>query len=237
MIGRSRLHKSTLATAATLIGLALPSISLAQTMEKLQGRVHKAAEVLNILMSDEESRIPVPMLQESRCVAIIPQVIKIGFIMGFQGGKGLVSCRFGSGWSRPSYIELGGVSLGLQMGAKATDFVLLFVRANAPEQLSKDNVTLGADASVALGPVAKTVEESTDLELKRDVYSYSRIRGIFVGISMDGAVVRVHDDANRMAYSDETEVTGLFESTADSAPPMLKEFINALEKWAPAAEE
>lgn len=127
-------------------------------------------------------------------------MIRAGFVIGAKYGKGLVSCRTNNGWSHPSYIELVGGSWGAQIGVQSVDLVLVFVRANAADVMSRGNFTLGADASIAAGPIGRGAQVGTDYKLSSEIYSYSVVRGLFAGIALQGTSVQVDRSANRAVY-------------------------------------
>ena len=168
--------------------------------DKLVQRALEATTTLDEIMSAPDQGIPSSLLARAGCVAVIPNVKKVGFIFGGRYGRGLVSCRTEGGWSRPSFVSITGGSFGFQIGAQSTDFVLVFVNREAANQLLGDNFTLGADASVSAGPVGRTAEAGTDATLRTEIYAYSRSRGLFAGVSLEGANLATDLEANEDAY-------------------------------------
>ena len=150
--------------------------------DKLVERALEATTVLGEIMSAPDQGIPGSLLARAGCVAVIPNVRKVGFIFGGRYGRGLVSCRTEGGWSRPSFVSLTGGSFGFQIGVQSTDLVLVFVNREAAERLLGNQFTLGADASVSAGPVGRTAEAGTDVTLRTEIYAYSRSRGAFAGV-------------------------------------------------------
>ena len=149
----------------------------------------KSAKVLTEIMATPDKGIPRDLLAKAECVAVFPKVVKGGFIIAGQAGRGVASCRTSSGWSAPAYFELKGGSVGLQVGGQATDFVLLFMNQGGMQSLLSDRFELGGDASIAAGPVGRTASASTDVKMDAQILSYSRSKGLFGGISLKGTVI------------------------------------------------
>jgi lipid-binding SYLF domain-containing protein len=146
--------------------------------------------------------IPLELLDGAECVVVFPSVLKAGLIVGGRGGRGVASCRTAVGWSAQAYFTLGGGSFGLQIGAKSTDFVMLFMDKDGLNSLLSDEFTLGADASVAAGPVGRQAGASTDLKLDAQILSYSRSKGLFVGLGLKGVVIKPDKDDMRDVYGE-----------------------------------
>ena len=161
----------------------------------------KAAKVFDAIMQVPDKSIPQDLLAHAKAIAVFPQVIKASFIVGGEGGRGVVSRRTSTGWSDPVFFRAGGGSVGWQIGASATDFVLLFMNDEAMGGLMKNKFELGAEAGVAGGPVGREAGAGTDALMNAEVLSYSRSRGLFAGISLKGVVVRPEDDLNQAVYS------------------------------------
>src|SRR5207249_2234003 len=180
---------------ATVLCLLLMASAICLAQEKVDKKIKdevnqsaKAAKVFNEVMNTPDKEIPRSVLDSAECVGVFPDVIKAGFIVGGRGGRGVISCRTANGWSAPAYFKLGGGSFGLQIGAESTDFVLLFMNKDAVNSLLKSKFTLGADASVAAGPVGREAGAATDAKLNAQILSYSRSKGLFAGIELSGAV-------------------------------------------------
>ena len=216
--------------------LATPTIGFAagQDRVKLGERAVEAATVLDEIMGTLESSIPAALFEGARCVAVIPRVVKVGFIFGGRHGRGLLSCRVGSGWSRPAYISITGGSFGLQIGAQATDFVLVFANELAAKALLTNKITMGGDASVSAGPVGRTAEAATDVTFRTEIYSYSRSRGLFAGLSLEGASLRIDTTANEAVYEKEVDAEELLFSAGDQVPSEVAPFLRALQRHDPA---
>ena len=164
-------------------------------------RAEDATRVLTEIMSIPENAIPEELMARAHGIAVIPHVVKGAFGIGGQWGKGLMSQRHEDGhWSAPSYIDIGGGSFGLQIGVQANDVVLVFTDENGLKGLMRGKVKLGADASATAGPVGRKAEIGTDVLLRSGIFAYSRSKGLFAGISLDGSVVGIDDDANQRIY-------------------------------------
>ena len=163
-------------------------------------RTQKAAEVFKEIMNTPDKGIPRDLLDSAKCIAIIPGDKKFAFIFGGSYGRGLVTCRTGHGWSAPMFLAINGGSVGYQIGGSSTDVVMLFMNDHALHSLLSDKFKLGADASVAAGPVGRDAAAATDLKLNSEVLSYSRSKGIFAGVSLDGAVVQADKSGDQALY-------------------------------------
>ena len=183
-------------TIGTLV-LALTCGTVAQAQANLEDEASqsdKAARVFREVMDTPDKGIPQDLLEKAECVAVFPQVIQAGFILGGRGGRGVASCRTPQGWSAPAFFTLGGGSIGLQIGAQSTDFIMLFMNTDGLNSLLTNEFTLGGDASVAAGPVGRQAGASTDLKLTAKILSYSRSKGLFAGLELKGVVVKPDTD-------------------------------------------
>jgi lipid-binding SYLF domain-containing protein len=183
------------ALAAALISTATPS---AQTEEA--DRVAEAARVLDEIQAVKDQSIPQSLLDKARAIAVFPSTIKGAFLVGAQRGKGVLSGRSTRGWSPPAFVTLTGGSVGLQIGGQATDIVLVVLNERGLTNLSSNSFKLGGDASVAAGPVGREASASTDARFQAEILSYSRSRGAFAGLSLNGSTIRADRDANRRIY-------------------------------------
>lgn len=182
------------ATAATPQGV---QDQKAQVVERL----NMAADDLNALINAPDSGIPETVLAKAKCVAIIPDMVKGGFVFGGQHGRGMATCRTPNGrWSAPAPIALSGGSWGAQIGVESADVVLLFMNDQAVQSLLNDKVKLGADASVAAGPIGRHAEASTDVKMNSQILSYSRTKGLFAGLNLNGAKVTQDMDSTVALY-------------------------------------
>ena len=160
----------------------------------------KAARVFDEIMGTREKSIPQDLLDRAEAVAVFPSVIKAGFIVGGRGGRGVISRRVAGGWSAPAFFDLAGGSIGLQIGASSTDFILLFMNERAVESLLGDKFEIGAEGSAAAGPVGRSASASTDARLNAQILSYSRSRGAFAGLELKGVVIKPDNEDNSYVY-------------------------------------
>lgn len=160
----------------------------------------RAARVFNEIMGTREKSIPQDLLDKAEAVAVFPGVIKGGFIVGGRGGSGVISRRVSGGWSAPAFFDLGGGSVGLQIGVAQTDYILLFMNEGAVGSLLKDKFELGGEASAAAGPVGRSASASTDARLSAQILSYSRSKGAFAGLELKGVVIKADNEDNNQIY-------------------------------------
>src|SRR5438874_6446234 len=160
----------------------------------------KAARVFTQIMNTGERSIPRDLLDRAGAVAVFPGVIKAGFIVGGRGGSGVISRRVANGWSAPAFFDLAGGSIGLQIGASSTDFILLFMNENAVGSLLGDKFEIGGEGSVAAGPVGRSASASTDVKLNAQILSYSRSKGAFAGLELKGVVIKPDNEDNLQVY-------------------------------------
>ena len=185
-----------------IICLSLIGSLSALAADKAVERVQEAATVLEEVMGTPEQAIPSDLLLKAHCVAIVPGVKKVGFGIGGKYGKGVIACRGagGKGWTGPSTIRIEGGSIGLQIGGSSTDYVLLMMNEKGKDKLLASKFTLGADAAVAGGPVGRSAQAQTDAQMHAEILSYSRSRGAFAGVSLEGATLRQDEDDNKIIY-------------------------------------
>src|SRR5438552_13498829 len=226
-----RIHFSIVAFGLVLLLSSLaPNISAKETARDERDRAVKAADVLSEIMQIPEGGIPDDLMARAEAVAVIPHVVKGAFGLGGEYGKGLVSHRMDNGrWSPPSFIKIGGGSFGLQLGVQATDLVLVFTNRDGFKGLLDGKVKLGVDADVAAGPVGRDASASTDVLLKSPVLAYSRSKGLFAGISLDGAVVSIDDSANKKAYGTELSAEDIMYHGKARVNDVVAPFVRTLE--------
>jgi SH3 domain-containing YSC84-like protein 1 len=191
--------------------LAAAQIAAASDRADDVARTQKAAQVLKEVMDAPDKGIPHDLLETAKCIAIIPGDKKFAFIFGGSYGRGVATCRTGHGWSAPMFIAIDGGSVGYQIGGSSTDIILLFMNDRALQSLLSDKFKLGADASVAAGPVGRDAAASTDLKLNAEILSYSRTKGVFAGVSLDGAVVQVDKSGDQALYGDNVDTHGILD--------------------------
>jgi lipid-binding SYLF domain-containing protein len=190
--------------------------------------------VLNEIQSAPDSGIPENILSKSECVAVVPSMLKGGFVIGAKYGRGLASCRTPKGWSTPAFFTIKGGSVGFQIGGQAVDLVMLIMNNDGMQHLLSSQFALGADASVAAGPVGRHTEGNTDWKMRAQVLTYSRARGVFAGVSLNGAVVKQDKDSTREFYGH--MVTSKAALTGEVDPPAsANAFLTTLAKWAQEA--
>lgn len=213
-----------------LIMIALLLSLPADAATREEKRVADASDVLDQLLRIPEQAIPPALLSRAYAVAVIPNVVKIGFGVGARHGKGIIVIRQDDdSWSNPAFIRLTGGSIGWQIGAQSTDIILVFKTRRGVEGISNGKVTLGADASIAAGPVGRHTGISTDIAFKAEVVSYSRSRGLFAGIALEGAGVTMDRKANAAFYNS-TSMTPekIFASSPNIAPDLANNFVQLL---------
>ncbi|GKT06850.1 lipid-binding SYLF domain-containing protein [Desulforhabdus sp. TSK] len=197
-------------------------------------KVQSAIEVLDEIMAIPETSIPPSLLSEAYGIAIFPGLLKAGFIVGGRYGVGVLSVRDEKrNWSNPAFFTIMGGSLGFQIGAQSTDVVLIFRTVRSLDSITSGKFTLGADAAAAAGPVGRRAEASTDLQLKAEILSYSRSRGLFAGVSLEGSSLQVDDKSNSAFYN----MAGLtpmqiLTSREIAAPPIAANLRQALARYA-----
>jgi SH3 domain-containing YSC84-like protein 1 len=215
---------------ATTTQTAEPPLRGSNTKEGAS-QAAKASKVMNEIMATPDKGIPSDLLAKAECVAVFPNVIKGGFIVGGQGGRGVASCRTPSGWSAPAYFELKGGSVGLQIGGQATDFVLLFMNESGMKSLLSDKFEMGGEASVAAGPVGRTTSASTDVKLDAEILSYSRSKGLFGGVSLKGSVISPDKSDMEGTYGKGVKAETVLAANKNRAPAEVQVFPNTLGQY------
>lgn len=210
--------------AVTLCVCSALSMSAQQ---KEDDRLKASADVLKEILATPDKGIPTDLLNKAQCVVVYPSVKKAAFVVGGSYGRGIITCRTGANlngpWSAPAMFALEGASLGFQIGGEATDFVLLIMNEQGRKSVMSSKVKLGADASAAAGPVGRSASAETDAAMKAEILSYSRARGVFAGISLEGSTLRSDDGANKDLYghdltAKEIVLEGKVRPPADAQP-------------------
>jgi lipid-binding SYLF domain-containing protein len=190
-------------------------------------RIHKSADVFDEIMKAPDQGIPGGLLEKARCIAIIPGDVKFAFVFGGNYGRGIATCRNDAGhWNAPMFLAVDGGSVGYQIGGSSTDLVMLFMNDHALHSLLSDKFKLGGDASVAAGPVGRTADADTDLKLTSEILSYSRAKGVFAGVSLQGAVVQADKSGDHAMYGDDVTRNQILTGNVpvpDVAMPLLHE--------------
>jgi lipid-binding SYLF domain-containing protein len=189
--------------AVTILIVIASLTAVASDREDDVNRTQKAAQVFKEIMNTPDQGIPSNLLESAKCIAIIPGDKKFAFIFGGSYGRGLATCRTEHGWSAPMFVAIDSGSVGYQIGGSSTDIVMLFMNDHALQSLMSDKFKLGADASVAAGPVGRNAAAGTDLKLNAEILSYSRSKGIFAGVSLDGAVMQADKSGDKSMYGDD----------------------------------
>jgi lipid-binding SYLF domain-containing protein len=218
------------------VTLVLLMLTFCATAFAGESQLLKATNVVNEVMGTPDKGIPHELLDKAVCVGIIPSEVK--FAIGFGGtyGRGVLVCRKGGNgqWDAPSMFTMGGASVGFQIGGKATDVVFLVMNPEGMKKLVQDSVKLGAELSVAAGPVGRSAEGATDAQLHAEILSYSRSRGLFGGASLDGAVYKQDEDDNQKLYGRRVTAKDILIEGVVAAPPSAAGLDSALTKYSPA---
>jgi SH3 domain-containing YSC84-like protein 1 len=204
--------------------------------KKAVDRVENAGKVMSEILNIPED-IPQDLLDKAVCVIVLPSVVKAAFIVGASYGRGVMTCRSGENftgkWGAPSMIALEGGSFGLQIGGQATDFVLLVMNDRGAQGILTSKVKLGADASAAAGPKGREASAATDATMRAEILSYSRARGVFAGVSLEGSTLRPDGDANKNLYGKDIPAKDIVLKGAVPPPPSAKLLLTTLDKKSP----
>lgn len=218
-----------LRTALVLL-FALSSTAHAEDPELV--RAANAVRVLNEIMQAPDKAIPRDLLESAHAIIVVPDVLKAGFVIGGRRGEGLMSVKTRDGtWSNPSFVNLTGGSVGFQAGVSSTDVILVFRTERGVDSIVHGKFTLGADASAAAGLVGRTAQASTDAQLKAEIYSYSRARGLFAGVALDGSVLSIDNDSNQLIFGEGVTPRRIFEGGVGNVPDVIVEFRDRLEEY------
>jgi lipid-binding SYLF domain-containing protein len=218
---------------AVLLAALCAAPLLAQ--DKETERLQKAATVVEEVMGTPEKGIPTDLLNKAVCVGVIPSQKKVALGLGGTFGRGALVCRRGGNgaWGGPSMFTVGGANVGFQLGGQATDFVLIVMNPNGAKKLLQSKTKLGADASVAGGPVGRTAQGATDLQMRAEILTYSRSRGLFAGVSLDGQVVKQDNDANQRLYGRKVDPKDILFTGSVAAPAAARPLVGVLQKSSP----
>src|SRR5947207_9360325 len=222
---------------SSLLALALVGLPLSAKDDKKEAdRLENCGSVLREIM-DIPDDIPQDLIDKSECVIVYPSVLKAAFVFGGSYGRGAMSCRTGEHytgpWSAPTMMALEGGSIGFQIGGQATDFVLLVMNPRGARAILSSKVKLGADASAAAGPKGRTANASTDVTMRAEVLSYSRARGLFAGLSLEGSTVRPDHDANERIYGKKVEAESIVFKGTVAVPPAAQKMTAYLNQKSP----
>ena len=201
----------------------------AAVSDKLKSRIDESAAVLTEIHESPDKDVPKELWDRATCVIVIPSLKKAAFVFGGEYGKGLMACRKGGGWSAPVFMQLQKGSWGLQIGAQSIDLILLVNNERGMKKLLGNKVTLGAEASVAAGPVGRDARAATDAQMNAEILSYSRTQGLFAGINLSGGVLKPDSDDNEDAYGKKITPTAILTGST-AAPAATAPFLKALQR-------
>ena len=211
----------------------ITTLSWAEDRDKVLDRVTEAGNVMNEIMAAPDKGIPEDILGSAECVAVVPSMLKGGFIVGAAYGKGVASCKTPRGWSAPAFFRVEGGSFGFQIGGQAVDLVMVIMNERGMRALLSSKFKLGADASAAAGPLGRTASAETDATLRADILSYSRARGAFAGVSLEGSTLRPDNDANKNLYGKKIEAKEIVLDGAVKPPASASTLLETLDKASP----
>ncbi len=216
-------------TAAIVVAMSATTVLAADISTKEGKRIQEAATVLSEIHSVPDKDVPQELWDRAECVIVVPGLKKAAFVIGGEYGKGLMSCRHNGDWTAPIFMEIGKGSWGLQIGAQSIDLVLLVMNKSGMEKMLRNKVSLGAEASVAAGPVGRDARAATDAQMKAEILSYSRTQGLFAGINLSGGVVRADAEDNADLYGSTPPQDVVMKGTI-KAPSATEPFMNALRR-------
>ncbi len=216
--------------------MSLATLSRADTpMDATSDRLAQAGQVLHQIMAAPDKGIPEEVLDHAKCIAVVPHLLKGGFILGAEGGRGVATCRTPNGWSAPAFFAITGGSWGLQIGVEGVDLVMIVQSDKGMQRLLSSKFQIGADASAAAGPVGRHASADTDWKMNAEILTYSRAKGVFAGLDLSGAAIRRDDDSMKTVYGDEVGTRAVLAGNVPpppSARPFLEAVSNAKEEAA-----
>jgi len=237
-LGNLTIAKYLLALCGTALLLAGTSLAAddAKDQTDISKRIVKSAEVLNEIMATPDKAIPDKVMDDAKCIAVVPSMLKIAVGFGGQHGKGVATCRTAKGWSAPAPITITGGSWGLQLGGQAIDLVMVVTNDQGMQHLLSSKFKLGADASAAAGPVGRDATAGTDAKMRAEVLTYSRARGIFAGIDLSGAAITQDKDETALLFGKAVPFEDILGGKV-VAPPGSEPFLTAVKKYSTQAKE
>jgi lipid-binding SYLF domain-containing protein len=212
-------------SAALAVGLVSSALASSDRSDDIE-RIRHATEVFHEIMATPDKAIPQELLESAKCIAIVPGEKKAAFVVGGNYGKGLATCRTATDWSAPLFIAVGGGSVGFQIGASSTDVVMIFRNDKGMRSLLSDKFKIGADATAAAGPVGRHAAADTDAKMNAEILTYSRSKGLFAGVSLDGAVVQADNSGDRAMYGEKVNRREIVDGSVrapETARPLLRE--------------
>jgi len=199
-------------------------------------RLQMATEVLNQMTSAPDKGIPEEVLDNAKCIAVVPHLVKGGFIFGGKHGRGVATCRTAEGWSAPAFISVGGGSAGLQIGVEGVDLIMLIMNEKGMQQLLSSKFEISGEGSAAAGPVGRHASAGTDWKMDTQMLTYSRSKGIFAGLTLEGAVVEQDNDSTQSVYGRDVSFTAVLQGKV-STPEIARDFMRAVRETAHKAKE
>jgi len=219
------------AAMAAVVVVGVSAVAGARQDSEEARRVRESATVFGEIMNAEDKAIPRAILGKAEAIAVFPSTVRAGFVVGGMRGRGIISARTQGGWSAPGFLTLTGGSFGLQIGGQAADIILIINNRRGLENLVANQFTLGADAAVAAGPVGRDAKAATDVQLRAEILSYSRARGLFAGVTINGSTVRPDRDANERFYGKRLETKQIIFGPAPGTPAPVPLWLEALSKY------
>jgi len=215
---------------AVLLAVGASTVQAADVSTRQAERIREAATVLNEIHAVPDKDIPQELWTRAECVIVVPSLKKAAFVVGGEYGKGLMSCRHSGEWSAPIFMQVGKGSWGLQIGAQSIDLVLLVMNASGMEKMLRNKVSLGAEASIAAGPVGRDARAATDAQMKTEILSYSRTQGLFAGVNLSGGVVKPDVEDNADLYGSKASPRDVVMGGTVKAPAVTEPFMTALKR-------
>jgi lipid-binding SYLF domain-containing protein len=216
---------------ATAFALSTGNLWAASGREDSIERLRMSTETLHAMIDAPDKGIPEEVLNDAKCIVVVPHLVKGGFIFGAEHGRGVATCRTSEGWSAPAFVSIGGGSWGLQIGVEGVDLVMLVMNDHGLQHLLSSKFQIGGDASASAGPVGRHASAGTDWKMNTEILTYSRSKGIFAGITLDGAVVEQDEDSTRAIYGHDRSFHAILSGTVP-APRSTLSFMNAISKTA-----
>jgi lipid-binding SYLF domain-containing protein len=225
--GRKKVKKmKKLMTFVAILGMS--SVAWAgSNREATDDRLDHAGRVLHEIMSAPDKGIPEEVLEHAKCIAVVPHMLKGGFVFGAENGRGVATCRTAAGWSAPAFFTITGGSWGLQIGIEGVDLVMVIQNEDGMKHLINSNFELGGDASAAAGPVGRHASADTDWKLNTEVLTYSRAKGLFAGLTLTGAAIRRDDDSTEAVYGHDVSTRHILDG-GEAAPASANSFLDAV---------
>jgi lipid-binding SYLF domain-containing protein len=213
--------------SAAVVGVTSVARAEGTTRQATEDRLQHAGTVLREVMAAPDQGIPDEVLNHAKCIAVVPHLLKGGFVFGAENGRGVATCRTANGWSAPAFFAITGGNWGLQIGVEGIDLVMVFQGDAGMKRLINSKFEIGADASVAAGPVGRHASADTDWKMNAEILTYSRAKGIFAGITLNGASVRRDDDSTQAFYGHEVPTRDLLTGVVPP-PPGSNAFLDAI---------